>query len=158
METDIHNMITSKQMATKYFKMYSCIQLLKHIPSKYPMHTVNTPTFANSHGIFKILSIFQCFQPLWETVWQGTVMGWPSQAARRPRMPSPDYFSVVPTLMDPTLTSKYLMDLSILLYLKIQNIFYMYWSVLFWHYRYHVNICNNVNCYTYYDSYQMYIL
>ena len=91
---------------------------------------------------------FECFQPLWETVWQGTVMGWRSQAARRPRMPSPDYFSVVPTLMDPTLTSKYLMDLSILLYSKIQNILYMYWSVLFWHYRYHVDICNIVNCYT----------
>ena len=75
-------------------------------------------------------------------------MGWQSQAARRPRMPSPDYFSVVPTLMDPTLTSKYFMDLSIRLYLKIQNIFYMYWSVLFWHCRYLVNICNSVNCYT----------
>ena len=98
---------------------------------------------------FKFYQYFECFQPLWETVWQGTVMGWRSQAARRPRMPSPDYFSVVPTLMDPTLTSKYLMDLSILLYLKIQTIFYMYWSVLFWHYRYHVNICNNVLCYIY---------
>ena len=107
---------------------------------------------------FEFYQYFECFQPLWETVWQGTVMGWRSQAARRPRMPSPDYFSVVPTLMDPTLTSKYFMDLSILLYSKSKIYF----------------ICIDPSCFgttdtmlinvivliviLYYDSYQMYIL